>query len=194
MNKIIANKALMIVGAIIVILVLFVFGTYNGLVGKSQAVDGQWAQVETQYQRRFDLIPNLVESVKGFMVQEKTIFEDLAKARAAYAGARNVEEKVAAANTVETGLSRLLAIIENYPQLKSNETVARLMDELAGTENRISVERKRYNDTIRSYNITIKTVPTNFVAGLFGFKERVYFQAEVGAEAAPKVKLTPEGE
>lgn len=184
------NKLLLGILGIGAIIVLMLFGTYNSLVGKSGAIDGQWAQVETQYQRRFDLIPNLVESTKGFLQQEQKIFSDIAEARTRYAGAATTDEKAQAAGQVESALGRLLVIIENYPNLKSNETVARLMDELAGTENRIAVERKRFNELVQDYNITIKRAPTNLIAGLFGFRERAFFEAATGAETAPKVDLT----
>jgi len=172
-----------------VLLVIMFFGTYNSLVKKSTVIDGQWAQVETQYQRRFDLVPNLVSSTKGFLEQEKTIFEEIANARTQYGGARSVDEKVAGASALDSALSRLLVIVENYPNLKSNETVARLMDELSGTENRISVERRRFNEFVADYNLTIKRIPTVFVAGLFGFGQRPYFEAVAGAENPPSVDL-----
>ena len=184
------NKVLLGILGVGIVIILMLFGTYNSLVTKSGAIDGQWAQVETQYQRRFDLIPNLVESTKGFLAQEQTIFKDIAEARTRYAGAATVDEKAQAAGGLESALGRLLVIIENYPNLKSNETVARLMDELAGTENRIAVERKRYNELVQDYNITIKRAPTNMIAGLFGFKERKFFEAAQGAEQAPKVDLS----
>lgn len=183
------NKILLGVFGVVILLGVMLFGTYNTLIAKSTAVDGQWAQVETQYQRRFDLIPNLVESTKGFLTQEKTIFEEIAKARTQYGGARSVDEKVQGAGALDSALSRLLVIVENYPNLKSNETVARLMDELSGTENRISVERRRFNEFVQDYNLTIKRVPTNILAGIFGFKERPYFEASTGAETPPKVEL-----
>src|SRR3989344_2656474 len=170
-----------------VLLVIMFFGTYNSLVKKSTVIDGQWAQVETQYQRRFDLVPNLVSSTKGFLEQEKTIFEEIANARTQYGGARSVDEKVAGASALDSALSRLLVIVENYPNLKSNETVARLMDELSGTENRISVERRRFNELVQDYNVTIKRVPTNIIAGMFGFNERSYFEAVAEAETPPEV-------
>ncbi len=184
------SKLLLGILGIGAIVVLMLFGTYNSLVTKSGAIDGQWAQVETQYQRRFDLIPNLVESTKGFLEQEREVFGKIAEARTRYAGAATTDEKAQAAGQVESALGRLLVIIENYPNLKSNETVARLMDELAGTENRIAVERKRFNELVQDYNITIKRVQTNMIAGLFGFKERVFFEAATGAEEAPKVDLS----
>lgn len=185
------NKTILIVLGVIVVLALTLFGTYNSLVTQSTAIDGQWAQVETQYQRRFDLIPNLVSSTQGFMKQEKTIFEDIARARTQYSGAKSLDEKVTGATNVESALGRLLVIMENYPQLKSNETVAKLMDELAGTENRIAVERRRFNELVQTYNTSVKTVPTNIIAGMFGFSAKPYFESVTGAEVAPKVELNP---
>ncbi len=183
------NKIVLAVIGVVVVLALVLFGTYNSLVTQSNAIDGQWAQVETQYQRRFDLIPNLVNSTKGFMKQEKSIFDDIATARTAYGGAKTIDEKVGATSSLDNALSRLLVIMENYPVLKSNETVAKLMDELAGTENRISVERRRFNELVQNYNLSIKKVPTNMIAGMFGFKERAYFKAVQGSEKAPDVQL-----
>jgi LemA protein len=146
---------------IILVIILAVgasfWGMYNSLVTKEQAIEAQWANVETQYQRRYDLIPNLVESVKGYMTQEKTIFEDLANARSKYAGATTTDEKAVASGEVEVALARLLAIMENYPELRSIEAITTLMDELAGTENRISVERRSYNEIVRDYNTAIPT-------------------------------------
>jgi LemA protein len=162
---------------------------YNGLVTKSQGVDAQWSQVETQYQRRYDLIPNLVNSVKGMMTQEQKVFLAIAEARTKYGAAQTVNEKAVAAGEVETALGRLLAIMENYPDLKSSQNVTQLMDELAGTENRISVERKRFNDLTRDYNTQVKTFPTNMLAGMFGFSERQYFQSVTGSDTPPKVEF-----
>jgi LemA protein len=162
---------------------------YNGLVTKSQAVDAQWSQVETQYQRRYDLIPNLVNSVKGNMKQEQAVFLAIADARTRYGAAQTVNEKAVAAGEVETALGRLLAIMENYPDLKSSQNVTQLMDELAGTENRISVERRRFNDLTREYNVQIKTFPTNMLAGMFGFSEKQYFQSVTGSDTPPKVEF-----
>lgn len=183
------NKILIAVIGVVVIFAFMLFGTYNSLVGKSTAIDGQWAQVETQYQRRIDLIPNLVNATKGFLKQEKSIFDDIAKARTQYSGAKSTDEKIAGAANLDSALSRLLVIVENYPNLKSNETVARLMDELSGTENRVNVERRRFNELVQDYNTSIKTVPTNMIAGMFGFKEKLYFKADAGSEKAPKVDL-----
>ena len=174
-----------IVLIIIIILGAILWGNYNSLVTKSQAIEGQWAQVETQYQRRYDLIPNLVESVKGYMTQEKTVFAQIADARTKYAGAQTIDSKAVASGEVESALGRLLVIMENYPELKSVQTVTQLMDELAGTENRISVERKRYNDLVLDYNTTIKKIPTNLIASIFNFNSHEYFKSVSGADQAP---------
>ena len=183
------KKALIILLVAVGLLGLYVWSLYNGLITLSEGVDNQWAQVETQYQRRFDLIPNLVESVKGILKQEQQVFSDIAAARTKYAGAGTVSEKVAAANQVESAFGRLLAIMENYPQLRSVEAVQTLMVQLEGTENRVSVERKRYNDSVRDFNVRARRFPANLFASLFGFDEKVYFDAAEGAETAPKVQL-----
>lgn len=181
-----------IIGGIVVVLlgiVFWVFSFYNNLVGMTQAIDAQWAQVETQYQRRFDLIPNLVNSVKGLFEQEQTVFGEIAQARTKYSGATTIDEKARAAGELETALGRLLVIVENYPEIRSSEAVTQLMDDLAGTENRISVERRRFNELVRSYNTTIKRIPASFFAGMFGFSERAYFEATEAAEKAPEVEF-----
>jgi len=172
------------------LLVMPLIGSYNNLVTLSENADQQWANVETVLQRRYDLIPNLVESVKGAMAQEQEVFGQIADARAAMAGASTVDEQVEASNQLEGALGRLLVVMENYPELRSNENVTRLMDELAGTENRISVERGRYNEIVADYNRKIKRFPTVIIAGMMGFDERAYFEAADGAETAPKVDLT----
>ncbi len=184
---VLAAVGVIVLGAIIIAVSLV--GIYNSLVTKSQAIDAQWSQVETQYQRRYDLIPNLVNSVKGMMQQEQTVFLAIADARTRYGAAQTVNDKAAAAGEVETALGRLLAVMENYPDLKSSQNVTQLMDELAGTENRISVERRRFNDLTREYNTQIKTFPTNMLAGMFGFSEKQYFQSVTGSETAPKVEF-----
>jgi LemA protein len=184
---VLAAVGVIVLGAIIIAITLV--GMYNGLVTKSQGVDAQWSQVETQYQRRYDLIPNLVNSVKGMMTQEQKVFLAIAEARTRYGAAQTVNEKAVAAGEVETALGRLLAIMENYPDLKSSQNVTQLMDELAGTENRISVERKRFNDLTRDYNTQVKTFPTNMLAGMFGFSERQYFQSVTGSDTPPKVEF-----
>jgi LemA protein len=178
-----------VVIAVVVVIAGYVFSAYNGLVTKRESVDNQWAQVGTQYQRRFDLIPNLVESVKGAMAQEQKVFDDLAQARTRYAGVSSVNDKAEAATQVESALGRLLVIMENYPQLKSIETVQTLMAQLEGTENRVSVERKRFNDEVRDYNVMTKRFPTSIIAGLFGFDDRKYFEAAAGTENAPQVNF-----
>ncbi len=184
------KKSLLIIVAIVAVIGLSLVSTYNNLVTKTQNIDGQWAQVETQYQRRFDLIPNLVNSVKGLFEQEQDVFGDIAKARQNYAGASSVDQKAQAASQVESALGRLLVIVENYPQLQSNTAVLGLMDELAGTENRVSVERRRYNDIVKDYNTTIKRFPTNLIANLFNFDVRAFFEAVEAAEEAPTIDLS----
>lgn len=169
--------------------VLFVGGKYNSLVTMNEGVTGQWAQVETQYQRRFDLIPNLVSSVQGAMKQEQAVFGQLAEARSKYAGAATPDQKAEAAGQVESAFARLLVVMENYPQLKSIETVQGLMAELAGTENRVAVERGRYNEAVRDYNVAVKTFPGSLISSLFGFAPRTMFEAAQGAENAPKVQF-----
>lgn len=175
--------------AVVVIIIGWFWTSYNRLVTANEGVNNQWAQVEVQYQRRFDLIPNLVASVKGIMTQEQTVFGDLANARAHYTSATSVNDKVAAANEVESSLSRLIAIVENYPELKSAETVQTLMSQLEGTENRISVERGRYNDQVQVFNIMIKRFPMSILANMYGFTVKTYFQTTPGASAVPAVDL-----
>jgi LemA protein len=186
-------KAGIIIAAIVVV-GLIIGGTvvsyYNRFVNQSEAIDNAWAQVENQLKRRYDLIPNLVNTAKGFMEFEKEVFENIAASRANYAGATTTPEKVAASNQVESALSRLLAIVENYPNLKSNETFLRLMDELSGTENRIAVERRRYNETVRTYNVTIKRFPGNIFAGLFGREPAVYFEVPEAEMEVPEVDFS----
>ncbi|MFA5109244.1 MAG: LemA family protein [Patescibacteria group bacterium] len=183
------KKTIWIIIAAVVIIGIWFWSSYNKLVTANESVDNQWAQVETQYQRRFDLIPNLVEAVKGAMSQEQTVFGDLAKARENYSGAKTVNDKAAAATEVEGALGRLLVIMENYPQLKSTETVQTLMAQLEGTENRISVERGRFNEEVKNFNVMIKRLPMNMIAGLFGFPEKTYFQITAGAAENPQVDL-----
>lgn len=179
--------------AIIVIIVLAVawygFSTYNTLVTLSINADTQWKQVGVDYQRRFDLIPNLVASVQGIMTQEKDVFTAIADARTKYSGATTVDERAKAAGQVESALGRLLVITENYPQLKSSETVQTLMSEIEGSENRIGVERMRFNDAVKAYNLKVMRIPSSIVASLTGFEEREYFEATAGAENAPQVKF-----
>ncbi len=169
---------------------LMYVGRRNQMVVKSQAVEAQWHQVDVDLQRRADLIPNLVETVKGYAAQEQTVFGDIAKARSALLSAQTPSERIAANTQLEGSLGRLLAIVENYPQLKSNENFLRLQDELAGTENRIAVERRRYNLAVQDYNTYIGLFPNNVFAGWAGFKpNNAYFAATEGGREVPKVEF-----
>jgi len=164
--------------------------TYNHLVQTRLAVDAQWAQVEAQYQRRVDLIPNLVAAVKGFLGQERTVFQELALARTAYLSVPpGSPERVRAANDLERPLGRLLGVVEAYPQLRSADVVARLMDELVGTENRIAVERRRYNERVRAYDTLVQQFPGSLIAAAGHFEPRPYFNAATSAGGAPPVTL-----
>ena len=183
------KKSLIIIGIIVVVLGLYSWSSYNGLVAARESTTALWQQVEVQYQRRFDLIPGIVNATKAVLVQEQKVFSDIADARTRYSGAQTVNDKIGAANQVESALSRLLVIMENYPVLRSSETVRDLMVGLEGTENRISTERGRFNDGVRAYNTLIKKFPKNLMASLFGFDVFAYFEAQNGAENAPKVDL-----
>jgi len=179
---------------VIVLIALVVFGQYvgvrNTLVTKNEAVKSAWSQVDVVLQRRADLIPNLVETVKGYAQQEQTVFAEIAKARSALLSAGTPAQKIAANGQLDGALGRLLALSENYPQLKSNENFQRLQDELAGTENRIAVERKRYNDTLQDYNTYVQHFPNSFYAGFAGFKPNdAYFKASEGSREVPKVNF-----
>jgi len=162
---------------------------YNTLVSEGEAVDGAWGEVQNQLQRRNDLVPNLVETVKGFAKQEQEVFVRVTEARSRVAGAATPADAIEASNELSNALSRLLVVVERYPELKSDQNFLRLQDELAGTENRLAVARKRYNDTVQSYNTTAKRFPTNLVAMLFNFEARPYFEAPDSATAAPQVKF-----
>lgn len=164
--------------------------SYNTFVGQEEAIKTQWAQVENQLQRRNDLIPNLVETTKGFAQQERDVFGQIAESRAKLAGATTPEQRMAAANEQSSALSRLLVVVENYPDLKSNATFARLMDELAGTENRLSTERMRYNQTVQAYNTSRRQFPANITASIFSFKDYPLFEAPEAAKQAPKVDFS----
>jgi len=186
-------KGIIAIVIILAVLALPIITTYNRLVSIREQVNEKWAQVETQLQRRADLIPNLVSTVKGYAAHEKEIFEDVARARTQLLGAKTKEEEIKSNRLLESALGRLLAIVENYPELKANETFLRLMDELAGTENRINVARMRYNESVRTYNAAIKRFPTNLIARWFGFREEPYFEAVQKAREVPKVEF-PQGE
>lgn len=186
-------KALVVL-VVIGLIILSVFGMYisakNTMVQKNEAVKSQWAQVDVALQRRADLIPNLVETVKGFAQQEQTVFGDIANARARLLSAGSPQDKIAANQQLDGALGRLLLIVENYPQLRSNENFLRLQDELAGTENRISVERKRYNDALQDYNTYIGQFPASLFANSAGFhRNEAYFQASEGSREVPKVQF-----
>ena len=174
-----------VIGGVLALLLVFGVSKYNSLVGKREAVTDEWAQVQNVLQRRADLIPNLVNTVKGYAAHEKEIFEHIADARAQLAGAKTPAQATAASTQLDGALSKLMVIVEAYPQLKASENFTRLQDELAGTENRISVERQRYNDTVRDFNATIKTFPNS----LFGFDAKDYFAADARAQTVPEVKF-----
>ena len=184
-------KGGIVIVAIIAVLVLvvggWIAGNYNTLVQKSTQVDQAFAEVDNLLQRRNDLIPNLVETVKGVAAQEQAVFGAIANARAAMAGARTPEQKFAAGQQMDSALSRLLVVIENYPQLRSQENFAKLQDELAGTENRLSVGRTRYNEVTREYNVLVRSFPTNLFAGMFGYRARPYYEITPGARDVPRV-------
>ncbi len=191
-------KKLWIAIAVVVLIVLVCFGQYvgvrNTLVTKNESVKAAWSQVDIVLQRRADLIPNLVETVKGYALQEQTVFGDIAKARSALLSAGTPQQKIAANGQLDGALGRLLLVVENYPQLKSNENFLRLQDELAGTENRIAVERKRYNDTLQDYNTYVQLFPNNIFAGWAGFQPNsAYFAATEGSRQVPKVNFSNPG-
>lgn len=187
-----------IAGAIVVILLLWCVTGYNGLVSMDEQVAGKWANIETQYQRRADLIPNLVNTVKGYATHEKTTLENVIKARSEATQVKLsadelTPEKLAqyqkAQGNVSAALGRLLMVAENYPQLQANQNFLELQSQLEGTENRISVARKDFNDAAKAYNVAIRRFPKNILAGIFGFDKKSYFEAESGAEKAPEVKF-----
>ena len=185
--------ALIVVGVVVLLgLLLFMplMSSRNDLVTEREAVTGAWSQVENAMQRRADLIPNLVETVKGFAKQEQSVIDSVTKARAALGGARSPEDKIAANDQLSGAISRLLVISENYPQLKSNENFMALQNELAGTENRMTQERRKYNEVLQKYNTDIQVFPKNIAASMFGFQRNdAYFKAEAGAKEVPKVKF-----
>ena len=175
---------------IIAILVLWFVGTYNSLVRLDNSVEEKWAQVENQYQRRIDLIPNLVETVKGFASHEKNLFTEITKLRSQWSNAQTRTEQTTAAQGLESAVSRLLLVAENYPQLKSNENFLALQSQLEGTENRVATERKRYNEDVLAFNTKIRTFPSSLIAGMFGYQKKDYFQSDEGADQVPQVQFT----
>ena len=188
-----AQKNGFLIGVVIflglpILLIMILVGYYNRIVSLDEGIDASWAQVETVLQRRYDLIPNLVNTVKGFANQEKAVLTEVTALRSQWAKAGSVAEKSRAATGLEAALGKLMVISERYPELKSNQNFLRLQDELAGTENRVSVERRRYNETVRNYNISIRRIPGSMIANFAGFEERdVYFEATSGAATAPVV-------
>lgn len=187
------GKALAISGIVIVVVLLSIFlsirGTYNRLIQLDEGIKGAWAQVENQLQRRYDLIPNYVETVKGYAKHEKEVFLRVTEARSRVGAATNVRDKIDANNQLSSALSRLLLVVERYPDLKANQNFIRLQDELAGTENRIAVERRRYNEAVKTYNVKIRSFPTNILAGMFRFTMAEFFKIPEAAREAPKVKF-----
>jgi len=187
------TKITLVVLAVIVglalLFVLVFYGMYNKMVTMDEGVKTAWAQVENQLQRRMDLIPNYVETVKGYVKHEREVFIEVTNARSKVAGAVNPAQKIEGNNQLTAALSRLLLVVENYPNLKANENFIRLQDELAGTENRIAVERMRYNEAVRGYNVYIRRVPNNLVAAIFGFSRAPLFEAPAEAKQPPKVKF-----
>ncbi len=188
------NKALIILIPLVLIGVLVIggFGIYNGLVSAQEEAKTSWAQVENQYQRRADLIPNLVETVKGYAAQEKNVLEEVTRLRSQWGEARqsgNINKSLEAAQGLDSALARLMLVVERYPELKSNQNFMKLQDQLEGTENRISVERRRYNQAAMNYNKKIRTYPGAFFAGPFGFERVALFEAEAGAKKVPSVKF-----
>ncbi len=188
-----SGKKVIIVLAVIAFLAISLYslvaGNYNRFVKMDVGIKAAWSQVENQLQRRYDLIPNLVETVKGYAKQEKDVLVEVTNARSKVGGAGTVPDKIAANNELSSALSRLMVVVERYPDLKSNQNFMKLQDELAGTENRIAVERMRYNDAVKIYNQEIRTFPANIIAGIFGFKEAAFFEAPKEAKAAPQVKF-----
>ena len=187
-------KGLLIGLGVIVLVVLILggslMGSRNELVTEREAYKAQWQQVDVALQRRLDLIPNLVETVKGFAKQELSVFTEVAEARKAMMGAQTPAQRIAGNNQLEGALARLAVVVENYPQLKSDENFLRLQDELAGTENRIAVERRKYNEEVQAYNTNIELFTKNIAASMFGFqRENAYFTADAGAKQAPAVKF-----
>jgi len=188
-----SKTVLAVLGAIclfIVVIGVWMAGTYNRLVGLQESATKSWAQVENVLQRRFDLIPNLVNTVKGYAKHERETFEEVTRLRSQWGAAATRADKIKAAGEMEGALSRLLVVLEKYPELKANQNFLALQDELAGTENRIAVERMRYNEALREYNVGVRRFPTVLVAGMFGFqKNGAYFEAEKEAKKAPKVEF-----
>lgn len=190
------KKLLGPIGIIVIILVviaLLFIPKYNSLVTAEENVDSKWAQVENQLQRRYDLIPNLVESVKGYASHEQEVIANITQARAQMGSARTPEEQAVANDALTGALSRLLIVVENYPNLKADANFRQLMDELAGTENRLAVAREDYNNEVQQFNKHVKRFPGNLMAGMFGFEQKEYFKAATGADKAPSIDFSQSG-
>ncbi|MDP2765911.1 MAG: LemA family protein, partial [Candidatus Methanoperedens sp.] len=187
------NKVLVAVVVFLLLVGGVFFFTYNGLVSAEEGADAQWYQVENQYQRRADLIPNLIETVKGYAAHEEKVFTEVTKYRSQWSAAATQGEKMEAAKGMDSAISRLLVVVESYPQLKANENFLALQAQLEGTENRIAVERMRYNEKVRDYNTQLKRMPSSMVAGMYGLESIAYFEAEKGAQEAPKVNFNQPG-
>jgi LemA protein len=174
----------------VAVFALMLISSYNGLVSANVSIDSSWAQVENQMQRRFDLIPNLVSTVKGYAKHEAGVLEEVTRLRSQWGEAKDTSSKVKASNDLDGALGRLMVVIEKYPDLKANEGFLKLQDELAGTENRLAVERMRYNEVVQNYNVKVQSFPSNLMAGIMGFKPKdVYFKAKEAAKEAPKVEF-----
>ena len=178
------------IGIFAILIIFYIIAAYNSLVTLDHTTDNKWADVETQYQRRVDLLPNLVNTVKGYAAHETELFTEITQLRSQWAAAKgNVGEQIATANRMDGAIGRLLLVAENYPDLKASQNFLALQDELAGTENRISVARQRYNEAVKNINVKTKTFPSNMIANMFGFTERDYFEAKEGAEDVPTVEF-----
>lgn len=180
---------LIVIVAILLIGGITVVSTYNGMLTKSEEVDGKFADIDNQLQRRTDLIPNLVNTVKGYAKQEQDIINSVTEARSKLAGAKSIEEKSNANTELTNALNRLLVVVENYPDLKSSQNYMQLSDELAGTENRISQARRQYNEAVKEYNLSIRKFPASIIAGMFNFNKKPYFEAEEGSNKVPEVNF-----
>ncbi|MEY9973888.1 LemA protein [Lysinibacillus sp. RC46] len=191
MKKIFGPVGIIVI--ILVVLALLFIPKYNSLVTAEESVDSKWAQVENQLQRRYDLIPNLVESVKGYANHEKEVIASITEARAQMGSAQSPKEQAVANDALNGALGRLLVVVENYPNLKADANFRQLMDELAGTENRLAVAREDYNNEVQTFNKTVKRFPGNLIAGMFGFEQKEYFKAAAGAEKAPSIDFGSSG-
>ena len=185
------NITIILVLLFVVLPILWLWGTYNDLVTKDQKVEAQWANVESQYQRRADLIPNLVSSVQGYLRYERELLTQITELRSRWQSSTTQEDRIQYGTALDSAIGRLLVVVENYPQLKGDATVTQLMDELAGTENRIAVERQRYNDAVRDYNTAIRRFPANIVSSSFNFDKKLYFSSDPGSEEVPEVTVYP---